>query len=65
MSNRPHHPRKPHDPYAAWRHLDGQAITIAEHQLHEDADGLPLGVERTEHQGLLILPSLPEQEDDE
>lgn len=51
------------DRYAQWRHLEGKPVTVSSHELTEDVDGNPLGVERTEHTGTLILPSLPEQED--
>lgn len=62
MSNRPTNgPRRRPDPYAAWRHLDGRVVTVATHDLTEDPDGLPLGVQRIEHEGLLILPTLPEE----
>lgn len=63
MSNRPRN-RPKRDPYASWRHLDGKVITVATHDLTEDVDGLPLGVDRAEYSGLLILPSLPEQDDE-
>jgi len=52
------------DPYQAWRHLDGTRITVSEHELVEDTDGLPAGVERTETTAVLFLPPIPEVDDE-
>lgn len=51
------------DPYANLRHLEGGLLGATAHELLEDADGNPLGVDRVTYVGRLRLPPLPAQED--
>lgn len=52
------------DPYAAWRPHDGKQVTVRLTEFLEDVDGLPVGVDVEESTGLLVLPSLPDPEED-
>ena len=54
------------DLYAAWRHLDGQLVTVRTTKVVDDPDGMRAGVVLDETPPTpLFLPALPDDGDDD
>ncbi len=57
---------RPKDPYEALRPYDGTIVKVSVPELTEDVDGRPLGVELVDcGGGMLFLPPLPDEADDD